>query len=401
MFHPDSHLNKHGFFEVGDRKFYSKLDAVQHSIQTEIPVKWNFNNEVYGALDWTTEPSKSIRELYAHRARSLREKYDYIVCMFSGGSDSTYMLQSFIDNDLRVDEIFMNHWPKGSGPGNYMNNEIDHAALPFLKENIPAHWNTKIRLYDYTDHVLFWLQDKDFRERSYREINNVHNLSMISVWKDLQYRFPEYLDLHDKGKSLAFVWGEAKPTVDYDRSQQRHFFQFEDSYTHAPQPRDQEANDPRCNHEQFYNDPDHPQIKIKQSHLLLKTLKQSKHRRDIFLDRDEAQSPSSGPRGLKTKNPRHSGAATCINGQNLVLDRNAFNFTIYPGWNFLTYHEDKQYTRIKHPAHEWIAEKLPRESRSWYNGFIKTFGSLPEEWRNFYGNLSHGIKKLQVRYYIE
>jgi hypothetical protein len=197
MFHPDGHLNKHGFFEVGEQKFYSKLDAIHHSIQTGNPVEWNFNNEIFRSLDWTVEPTESILKLYAQRAKDLRQRYDYLVCMFSGGSDSTTMLQTFIDNDIPVDEIFMNYWPKGHA-NNFMNREMENAAIPYVNNNIPASWNCRVRLNDYTDWVLACLQDPEHRKRSYREINNVHNLSMISVWKDIQYRFPEFLQLHEQ-----------------------------------------------------------------------------------------------------------------------------------------------------------------------------------------------------------
>ena len=401
MFHSNSHLNKHGFFEVGGSKFYSKLDAIQHSVQTGTTVEWNFNNEVYQSLDWTVEPAESIRELYAQRARALREQYDYLVCMFSGGSDSTTVLQTFIDNGIPVDEIFMNYWPKGCAD-NFMNHEITNAAVPFLEKNLPKSWNCRVRLYDYTDFVLECLEDPDHRQRSYREVNNVHNLSMISMWKDLQYRFPEYMSLHDQGKSIAFIWGEAKPHIDYDMISQKHFFFFEDHYAHAPQPRDQEANDLRCNHEQFYNDPEHASIKVKQAHLLLRTLKQVAHRRDIFVSKQQVtEGIYTGPRGFKIKDSRGCLAHTYYNNEHFTLDRNAFNCSIYPSWNFLTYHEDKQAGRLIHPAHAWIGDRAPAAAKDWFTGYIKTYGALPEAWTRHRGSLEQGLKRLQIKYYLE
>lgn len=397
----DNHLNKHGFFEVGQEKFYSKLDAIQYSISTGQEVSWNFNNEVFSRLDWTKEPDASIQELYSCRARALREKYDYLVCMFSGGSDSTTVLQTFIDNEIPVDEIFINHWSKGCA-NNFINYEVMNAALPFVENNVPKSWNCRVRLYDYTEWVLDCLRDPEHRKRSYREINNIHNLAMISMWKDLQYRFPEYMSLHDQGKSIAFIWGEAKPHIDYDEISQKHFFFFEDHYAHAPQPRDQEANDPRCHHEQFYDDPDHPLIKVKQSHLLLKTMKQVHHRSDIFVDKQRSQlDVYMGLRGFEIKDPRGSPCYTYCNGKEVALDRNAFNCTIYPSWNFLTYHEDKQAGRLVHPAHAWIEKIAPKESRDWYTGYIKTYSYLPEEWRAHRGGLEQGIKRIQIKYYLE
>jgi hypothetical protein len=55
-FIPDGKFNHFGFFRVGDECFYSKLDAVHHSITTGHEVEWDFNNALFESLDWTVEP---------------------------------------------------------------------------------------------------------------------------------------------------------------------------------------------------------------------------------------------------------------------------------------------------------------------------------------------------------
>jgi hypothetical protein len=84
----------------------------------------------------------------------------------------------------------------------------------------------------------------------------------------------------------------------YDVEQQKHVLCFEDHYGHAPQPRDQEANDPNCNYEFFFTSPDAPLIPVKQAHLLLKTLDQVRHRSDIFVSNEENQQVYVGKRGF-------------------------------------------------------------------------------------------------------
>lgn len=392
MFHPSGHLNKHGYFSVGDQNLYSKLDAIQLSVATGQPVQWHYNDEVFSKQDWTVEPEKDIRTMYRERAQAIRDKFDYVVVMFSGGSDSTTVLDSFIDNNIPVDEVFMHQWIKyqPEGVDSYMNAEITYSALPYLKLKLPTAWNTNVRLYDPSDYALACLNDADFRERSYREVNNIHNLQWISVHHNLHRRFPEYLKLIDQGKRIVFVWGEAKPHINYDLEKNKHYFYFEDHYAHAPQPRDQELNDPYCQHEQFYDDPLHPEIKVKQSHLVLNVLKQIQHRSDIFIRRDSLD-----------RHYRTTGSGTYHNGQYYDLDRNAFNSTIYPDWNFLTYHQDKQPGRLIHPAHAWIEQHDPVAARKWIAGYINTYSQLPDDWTKWYGGLKNGIKRLQIPYYLE
>jgi hypothetical protein len=282
-----------------------------------------------------------------------------------------------------------------------MNSEIFKAAVPSVKEKLPVSATTKITINDISDILLECIRDPELRHRSYRECNNIHNLGAIHLHYDLEKRLGHWKELGAQGKKLCFVWGEAKPHIDYDVENQKHYFYFEDHYAHAPQPRDQENPNPHVYHEQFYNDPAHPELKIKQCHLLLKTLRQIKHRTDIFVDLSLQKSPKIGPRGFMIGNARAILAVTWFNNKKWWLDRNAFNCTIYPDWNFLTYHEDKQSSRLIHPAHAWLEKQAPEACKDWFDGYIKTYSKLPDEWTQHRGSLEQGIKRLAIKYYLE
>jgi hypothetical protein len=397
MFHPNGHLNKHGFYEVGEEKFYSKLDAIKFSIDQSLPVTWNYNKEIFEQVNWTIEPEKSIQELYLERARALRKKYDYLVVMFSGGADSTTILDTFIDNDIYIDEIQVLHWISGENNNqeSFLNAEITHSVMPYLKKKLNKDCHTKIRICDISEIMRKHICDPTFRERSYREINSVHNIGIISWYYNIHIRYPEYTDCYNQGKTVGFVLGESKPIVDYDTDIQKHFFYFEDSYPNVPQPRDQELNDNNCNYEHFYNDPEFAELKIKQCHLLLKSLKQIRHRTDIFVSEEEVKKDHYGPRGFKILSPRVSPAQTYYNNKYWKLDRNAYHQSIYPNWNLLTYHEDKSFYRVVHPAYQWLEKAEPGATKAWMIGFIQSHKQLPDEWINHHGKLHHkGIKRL-------
>jgi hypothetical protein len=394
IFHSNGHLNKHGYFSVGNQNLYSKLDAIKLSMTTGQPVQWHYNDEVFSKQDWTVEPKKDIRTMYRERAQAIRDRFDYVVVMFSGGSDSTTVLDSFIDNGIPVDEIFMHQWIKyqPEGVDSYMNAEITYSAIPYLKRKLPTTWNTTVRLYDPSDYALACLNDCDFVESTWQGMNNVQNLQQISLHHNLHQRFPEYVKLIGQGKSIGFVWGEAKPHIGYDLKKNKHYFYFEDHYAHAPQPRDQQLNDSTCQHEQFFDDPLHPEIKIKQCHLLLNTLNQIQHRKDIFLlgnDKDAARLYACP-------------AETYIDGSRYYLNRNAFNCAIYPDWNFLTYHQDKKPSRVIAPQHAWIERHDPVAAKNFFLGFVKAHKDLPAEWLKHRGGVMlNGIKRLKIPYYLE
>jgi hypothetical protein len=379
---------------VGQHLLYSKLDAIKLSVATGDAVQWKYCNDIFSKQDWTAEPEKDIRTMYRERAQAIRDQFDYVVVMFSGGADSTTVLDSFIDNNIPVDEVLMHQWIKyqSEKENSFMNAEITHSALPYLKRKLPTAWNTHVRLHDPSDHILDCLRDPDFRERSYREVNNVHNLWTISCHYDLQNRFPEYSKLREQGKTIAFVWGEAKPIIKYDLETNKHYFIFQDHYPHAPQARDQELNDPCCHHEQFYNDRLHPEIKVKQCHLVLNVLKQITHRTDIFYPQDTM---------FDQRAIYGSSTETYHNGQKYDLDRNALNCAIYPDWNFLTYHQDKQLGRLIHPAHTWIEQVEPDAAKKWFAGYINAYSQLPDEWTKYYGSIEAGTRRLEIPYYLE
>ena len=58
-----------GYYLVNGKKFYNKTFALMESKQTHDPVTWVFNNDVYGAIDWTVPIETSLDELYRRRAQ--------------------------------------------------------------------------------------------------------------------------------------------------------------------------------------------------------------------------------------------------------------------------------------------------------------------------------------------
>ena len=133
---------KLGYYNVGVETYYMKPHALIAATKTGNFPTWNFNNEVFGKLNWDVEPEIDLNELYRIRALQLREKYDYIRLEVSGGGDSSTAAYSFINNGIYLDEVVFRYPKTGeknvsadpfnTKPENTLS-EWEYAAKPFLQ----------------------------------------------------------------------------------------------------------------------------------------------------------------------------------------------------------------------------------------------------------------------------
>ena len=98
---------KLGYYTVGNCVFTNKIEAVFYAASTHQTINWIFNNHEFSTFNWNIEPTESLDSLYDLRARQLREKYGYLVLMYSGGTDSHNILCSFLRQNLPIDELIV------------------------------------------------------------------------------------------------------------------------------------------------------------------------------------------------------------------------------------------------------------------------------------------------------
>ena len=86
-------------------------------------------------------------KLLKERAQQLRDCYNYIILSYSGGHDSQTILNTFVNNNIYIDEIYIERYARLSG-NSLSNREQTHGAIPYLnhiRHKIP---NTKVTLHD-------------------------------------------------------------------------------------------------------------------------------------------------------------------------------------------------------------------------------------------------------------
>lgn len=142
-------VEKIGYYTVGDAVYYAKSDALTAAGGKKNQVQWHLNDKIYSLYDWTKEPEShlGIDEFYRRRAQQIRDKYDYLVLMYSGGPDSQNILETFVDNGIYIDEIVnVNSYAStGVEQGTIHNADYVHNVKPTL-ERLLAEKNLQSRI---------------------------------------------------------------------------------------------------------------------------------------------------------------------------------------------------------------------------------------------------------------
>ena len=79
------------WYDTDKNVYKTHLDALKSGKQCYI----YYNDALYGSVNWKTEPSFSLKELYKLRAQEIRDTYQKVVVCLSGGIDSRNVLESF------------------------------------------------------------------------------------------------------------------------------------------------------------------------------------------------------------------------------------------------------------------------------------------------------------------
>jgi hypothetical protein len=314
------------------------------------PVKWVFNDEVFNSAKWDSEPVESLDELYDRRARELREKYDYLVLSYSGGSDSNNVLMSFYRQGLRIDEIVTN-WIqeasknftvldpaiKGSWNHHAEYELLTRGRLQWVKDNMPE---TKITFFDCSRPIIEYF--KKARDESW--IMNHRDPINPAVTQRFNYLAMD--ELHhriDKQKKMAIVLGTDKPRM-FINDNNEVYFHFLDRLANIS-PIAQHFSDYDNNSiELFYWAPESVDMLRKQAHIIYRFLQMNEQYRRIY---------------------RH-GKWMDRNAQEVVMKRALYGSTWNDNW-FQTYKSTKDWDN---ELDTWFVEQFRGTviERNWRNG---------------------------------
>jgi hypothetical protein len=261
---------KYGHYRVGTEIYTHKISALIEASKSagHVP-QWNFHNHVYSKLNWQEDSKFTLDELYQQRARQLREKYDYLVLSFSGGSDSWTVLQAFIDSGTHLDEIFV-RWPIEATHGKYsVDNSTTHASnilseweltiRPMLENYQKIIPRTKITVHDWSNELISrelgdsdWMTAQDhLNPGSFLKFQAIGSSEMQAI---------------NAGKKTAIIFGVEKPKLCYLDGKVYCFFNDKSANGHAYSTFDRVS-------ELFYWSPDFPQLVHAQAREIFNYLK--------------------------------------------------------------------------------------------------------------------------------
>jgi len=265
------------YYTVGNKPFYDKLDAVSHADATKQEVVWQYNDSIYESFDWTKEPELSLDQLYAIRAREIREEFDYVVVLVSGGADSRNVAYSFLRNGIKIDEIVASVQLEGLGDMQLNNKDTRHintvsettyTQLPLLNEIKREFPQQKITVHDYFYELTNFKTDIWLKRCG----EWLHPTSAARYTFD---RLTHIKKLAEAGKRVAFVYGIDKPQVYVSDKTQKAYIVFLDLALNVCRPPFEEQ------HVGVENVPfywyDDPSIPCKQAHVLLNRVIKSNH----------------------------------------------------------------------------------------------------------------------------
>lgn len=92
------------FYAVDQRKTFSKIQALNWANGDISKIHFYAMDSAFDSCDWA-RPKASWESLLRARCQQLRDQYDYLCLWFSGGWDSTTVLNAFAENSIKLDEV--------------------------------------------------------------------------------------------------------------------------------------------------------------------------------------------------------------------------------------------------------------------------------------------------------
>jgi len=361
------------YYSVDGHLYTNKLDALFSATKAGKSVEWHWHEE-FSSLDWQSRPLLPMKEYYKRRAQQLRDAYDWIVLSFSGGSDSWTVLNTFLENNIHLDEIFV-YWsidatkglycPDASNtdPGNFLS-EWDLTILPALKQISQSHPRIKITIYDVSQDLMA----TEFNDNLIDQTSD----GFTPGWYARHHAIGQNeRQLIDSGNKTCFLLGVDKPQMCIKDSQV--FCYFIDNLYNTNMPQVQQGR----KIELFYWSKDMPQI----THCQAREIYNFLHVHPQLCDLIDWKQPI-------TPEQKH------------IWDRVVRNI-IYPDYDISNFQARKDRALFNSEKDWWLSRVIDeRTVKRWDGLFQETIKSIDPKYFNYFQNRVSGLQGFISKFYL-
>jgi len=248
------------YFQCNNKIFYNIYLAQYESMMSGKLVELYCHDREYDKLDWTQEPEQSFDDIMSAHAINLRNKYERLVFMWSGGTDSHTIYNIFKRNNIHIDEFIVKHTNQIEGGDPYPDSHVD-----WLMKN---HWDATSKITTWGEYDLeLRSQVVNNEDWIFQNKGDLLRLGQSSV-SNLTV---EHCERNHNGHRWGLVVGLEKPTVVFKNG--RYYASQIDKFLRTAMG--------HPNVECFYL---YPMVNLKQSHLAknaLKILRNHGHTREV------------------------------------------------------------------------------------------------------------------------
>jgi hypothetical protein len=252
-------------YVIDENIFLNKIEALVHASKTKHAVEWKWQTADIEHHNWYVEPNRTLSDLYKDRALEIRDKHNYLILYFSGGADSQNVLNTFIQNKIKLDEIVVSYPVSGLqnftstdanvDPENNLS-EFKFTILPVVEKLKLTNPEIKITIHDYYIDML----DYKSMDWIYKSSDWIHP----ATYAKFNLNRYEHIKSRLATGTVGIIYGLEKPLL-YKNNNSIYYLLTDVAVNGAVQSIDH----PNCVIENFYLT---PVIMTKQSHAIIKDM---------------------------------------------------------------------------------------------------------------------------------
>ena len=340
-------LKKVWTWSCNNKTFLDKISAIRESVREQKPVYYHAP-QGYDQFAWFQESTDTWEHTLKSRALQIRESSKKINLLFSGGCDSTKMLETFVKNKIFIDEITCLKYGVEEA-----DHEVTEVAEPYLKKIKHLIPQTKINIANITikDYEKYY-GDPYWAEKQ-TWANHIRFRLTHPVMDNVLY--------HQSNTDLVHVLGRDKPHLVYNNGDWYTYFLDVDIETN------QYMNNSNCVF--FYADD--PVIHSKQCHMLKNYIEKNftpeKYSNQLSISKIDQKYINVGAGRLKRASDFFIRKITTIDkvydsdGVEVVVEGNKDTQAVS------SFIKDKQYESIIKKWHNGLKDLRSDISSNWFN----------------------------------